>query len=44
MFKGKKVIKEIQADMTELLSAYIRKRGTITVEVNNNWTVITPSV
>ncbi|OZI12297.1 bifunctional metallophosphatase/5'-nucleotidase [Bacillaceae bacterium SAS-127] len=44
MFKGKKVIKEIQTDMTELLSAYIRKRGTITAEVNNNWTVITPSV
>ncbi|WP_203362141.1 bifunctional UDP-sugar hydrolase/5'-nucleotidase [Bacillus sp. REN10] len=44
MFKGKKVIKEIQTDMTELLAAYIRKRRTIKAEVNNNWNVIIPSV
>ncbi|WP_338753788.1 bifunctional UDP-sugar hydrolase/5'-nucleotidase [Bacillus sp. FJAT-52991] len=44
MFKGKKVIKEIQTDMTELLSAYIRQHGTIKAEANNNWNVIIPSV
>ncbi|KMY53450.1 2', 3'-cyclic nucleotide 2'-phosphodiesterase [Bacillus sp. FJAT-27231] len=40
MFKGKKVIKEIQTDMSELLADYIKKQGTVKAEVNHNWKVL----
>ncbi|KAB7707877.1 bifunctional metallophosphatase/5'-nucleotidase [Bacillus aerolatus] len=40
MFKGKKVIKEIQTDMAELLADYIKKYENIKAEVNHNWRVI----
>jgi len=40
MFKGKKVIKEIQLDMTEILANYFTKYGTVKAEVNHNWKVI----
>ncbi|WP_246168175.1 bifunctional metallophosphatase/5'-nucleotidase [Paenibacillus antarcticus] len=40
MFKGKKIIKEIQVDMVELLADYIRGKGVITSTLNNNWRVI----
>ncbi|MFL0361884.1 bifunctional metallophosphatase/5'-nucleotidase [Pseudobacillus sp. 179-B 2D1 NHS] len=40
MFKGKKVIKEIQDDMAELLANYIKSHGTIKAEANHNWRVV----
>ena len=40
MFKGKKVIKEIQTDMVELLADYIKRHGTIQAKVNHNWKVL----
>lgn len=40
MYKGKKVIKEIQIDMTELLANYFSKYGTVEATVNDNWKVI----
>jgi 2',3'-cyclic-nucleotide 2'-phosphodiesterase/3'-nucleotidase len=43
MFKGKKVIKEIQTDMSELLAQYFARYGTIRAEVNENWKVIHPA-
>ncbi len=40
MYKGKKVVKEIQMDMTEILANYFTKYGTVVANVNNNWQVI----
>lgn len=39
MFKGKKVVKEVKTDMTELIAAYLEKHKTIKAEVNGNWNV-----
>ncbi len=40
MYKGKKVIREIQTDMTELLANYFSKNGIVKATVNHNWKVI----
>ncbi|WP_044895981.1 bifunctional metallophosphatase/5'-nucleotidase [Bacillus alveayuensis] len=40
MFKGKKVIKEIQVDMVELMIQYILSRRVIQSTCNHNWKVI----
>ncbi len=40
MFKGKKIIKEIQLDMTEILANYFIKKKVVKAEVNHNWKVI----
>lgn len=41
MFKGKKIMKEIQLDMTEILANYFSKYKIVNAEVNHNWQVIT---
>jgi 2',3'-cyclic-nucleotide 2'-phosphodiesterase/3'-nucleotidase len=40
MFKEKKIVKEIQIDMVELLADYIKEKSVITATLNNNWYVI----
>ena len=40
MFKGKKVIREIQLDMTEILAHYFSKHKIIKAGVNHNWKVM----
>lgn len=40
MFKGKKILKEIQLDMTEILANYFSTHKIVKAEVNNNWKVI----
>jgi 2',3'-cyclic-nucleotide 2'-phosphodiesterase / 3'-nucleotidase len=40
MYKGKKVVKEIQVDMTEILANYFLKYRTVKATVNYNWKVI----
>ncbi|MFC4321977.1 bifunctional metallophosphatase/5'-nucleotidase [Litchfieldia salsa] len=40
MFKGKKVVKEIQIDMTEILANYFVKHPLIKAETNQNWRVV----
>lgn len=42
MFKGKPVVREIGADMAELVAEYIREHGTIEASCNHNWRVIPP--
>ncbi|KUP05396.1 2', 3'-cyclic nucleotide 2'-phosphodiesterase [Bacillus coahuilensis m2-6] len=39
MFKDKKILKEIQIDMTEILANYFQTHRTVVSQVNNNWTV-----
>ena len=40
MFKDKPVVKDIPTDVSELIANYILEEGTISTEVNNNWSVI----
>jgi 2',3'-cyclic-nucleotide 2'-phosphodiesterase/3'-nucleotidase len=40
MFKNKPVVKDITTDMSEIIANYILERGTINIEVDNNWKVI----
>ncbi|MCP3741842.1 bifunctional metallophosphatase/5'-nucleotidase [Rossellomorea sp. BNER] len=40
MFQGKKILREIQIDMTELLANYFLEHGVISAEVNHNWRVV----
>lgn len=40
MYQGKKVVKDIPTDISELIADYILKRGTIEAAVNNNWKVV----
>lgn len=40
MYKGKKVIKDITLDMSELIANYITKHKVIDAATNNNWRVI----
>ncbi|WP_019637443.1 bifunctional metallophosphatase/5'-nucleotidase [Paenibacillus fonticola] len=40
MFKGKPVVKEVAADMAELVAEYIRQRGTIEAACDYNWRVV----
>ncbi|UNK19256.1 bifunctional metallophosphatase/5'-nucleotidase [Paenibacillus sp. N3/727] len=40
MYNGKPVIREIQIDMSDLVTDYIVKQGTITATCNSNWRVI----
>lgn len=42
MFKGKRVIKDIPIDVSELMANYILKRGTIQATCDNNWRVKVP--
>ncbi|MBN3553749.1 bifunctional metallophosphatase/5'-nucleotidase [Fictibacillus nanhaiensis] len=39
MFKGKRVVKDISIDMSELMANYILKRGTIQATCDHNWRV-----
>ncbi|WP_137791196.1 bifunctional UDP-sugar hydrolase/5'-nucleotidase [Bacillus sp. E(2018)] len=39
MFKGKRVVKDIPIDMSELMANYILIRGTIQATCNHNWRV-----
>ncbi|MBH0168900.1 bifunctional metallophosphatase/5'-nucleotidase [Fictibacillus sp. 18YEL24] len=39
MFKGKRVVKDIPIDMSELMANYILKRGTIQATCDHNWRV-----
>jgi 2',3'-cyclic-nucleotide 2'-phosphodiesterase / 3'-nucleotidase len=43
MFKGKRVIKDIPIDVSELMANYLLKRGTIQATCDNNWKVKVPS-
>lgn len=40
MFTNKKIIKEIQIDMTELIADYFLKHQTIKADCNHNWKVV----
>ncbi|RAL26474.1 bifunctional metallophosphatase/5'-nucleotidase [Thermoflavimicrobium daqui] len=40
MFAGKPVVKDIQVEMTDLITDYIRKHKTISAQVDHNWKVI----
>ncbi|MBM7647326.1 2',3'-cyclic-nucleotide 2'-phosphodiesterase/3'-nucleotidase [Bacillus ectoiniformans] len=42
MFKGRKVLKEIQTDMSELLARHFKKHGKVEAAVNHNWTIWYP--
>ncbi|MBY6037440.1 bifunctional metallophosphatase/5'-nucleotidase [Fictibacillus nanhaiensis] len=43
MFKGKKVIKDIPIDVSELMANYMLKRGIIKATCDHNWRVKVPS-
>jgi 2',3'-cyclic-nucleotide 2'-phosphodiesterase / 3'-nucleotidase len=43
MFKGKRVVKDIPIDVSELMANYLLKRGTIQASCDHNWQVIVPS-
>ncbi|MBD8069434.1 bifunctional metallophosphatase/5'-nucleotidase [Bacillus sp. PS06] len=40
MFKDKRIVREIQIDMTEILANYFMKHKTVKAEVNYNWRVV----
>lgn len=40
MFKGKKIVKEIPIDMSELIADYMLKKKEVMAAVNDNWKVI----
>jgi 2',3'-cyclic-nucleotide 2'-phosphodiesterase/3'-nucleotidase len=43
MFKGKRVVKDIPIDVSELMANYLLNRGTIQATCDHNWRVILPS-
>jgi 2',3'-cyclic-nucleotide 2'-phosphodiesterase / 3'-nucleotidase len=43
MFKGKRVVKDIPIDVSELMANYLLKRGTIQATCDHNWKVKVPS-
>ncbi|MFE1242630.1 bifunctional metallophosphatase/5'-nucleotidase [Fictibacillus sp. NPDC058756] len=43
MFKGKRVVKDIPIDVSELMANYLLKRGTIQASCDHNWRVKVPS-
>jgi len=40
MFKGKKTIKEVPIDMSELIANYMLEKKEVKAAVNDNWKVI----
>ncbi|SEN14393.1 bifunctional metallophosphatase/5'-nucleotidase [Lihuaxuella thermophila] len=40
MFAGKPVIKDINIEISELITNYIREKGTVNAEVDHNWKII----
>jgi 2',3'-cyclic-nucleotide 2'-phosphodiesterase/3'-nucleotidase len=40
MFQGKPVIRDIQTDISELITSYILEKGTIEATLNANWEVV----
>lgn len=43
MFKGKRVVRDIPIDVSELMANYILKRGTIQATCDQNWRVKVPT-
>lgn len=40
MFSGKPVIKDINIEISELITNYIREKGTVNAEVDHNWKIV----
>ncbi|MBA4494720.1 bifunctional metallophosphatase/5'-nucleotidase [Paenactinomyces guangxiensis] len=40
MFSGKPVVKDINIEVSELITNYIREKGSVNAEVDNNWKII----
>ena len=40
MFTGKPVVREVNIEVSELITDYIKERGTVKAQVDQNWRVI----